>query len=144
MSLSKTYGLLDALYFDDASTDKNANYLIGSGTSIEHQTNKYKVEFGSSTRYCVLRCNSSKNTDLFNLLKGKNVKFRVSLETSSSTSLDVRINTISVTTTSAISSDGTLETNTVAVPSDATQVDFWILGTANKTIYFDDFTVYQI
>ena len=136
---SEIYELIDATYYDDTSSDKSSNYFVASGCSITHSTDKYIATMGSTYRFIELRTNS----DLLNALKGKDVKFKVTIETSTNTTVRVMVNG-TATGDNSTSTDATIETSLVSIPSDATSVYFRIQGTVSSTFNFKDFIVYIV
>ena len=137
-SQSGTYTVIDALYYDDATTDNKANYTLGTGMTISHSNGKYTVQCTASYR----RLNFYAGSDFLNLIKGKSVKFRCGIETSNNVQLIIYNSNTSVATSSTTSTDATLETASASIPNDATAVRFEISGTVSQSFSFKDFVIY--
>ena len=136
---SETYAVIDASYYDDATSDKSSNYFIARDNSITYANNKYNVSIGASYNWIDLRA----GTDLLEQIKGQSVKFKLDVETSSYRLIKTFINGSSSQISTPIFSDGTLEL-TDTIPSDATSVNFRIQGTLNQQFSFKNFLVYLI
>lgn len=137
---SNTNAAIGGFYFDSCSVDNSSNYYIPSGNNITYDTNHYIINYGNEYRFIGLNANS----DLLNGLKGQNVKFSVSLEASTPTSLVMLVDGEVVTSKSISGNETTetVETDAVSIPSNVTSVDFRIVGTANSTVNFKNFLVY--
>lgn len=136
--VSETHNVIDALYYDDATTDNKSNYRYNSEMTVTHSNSKYTVQCGANYR----RLNFYAGSDMLELLKGKTIKFRCSIETSINVQLILYVNNTSATSTANTSVDATLETSSYTIPSDATGVRFEIVGTVSQAFSFKDFLIY--
>lgn len=110
--------MIDAIFYDDASSDKSSNYYINShyGTTLTYNNGYYILSLGTSANYADLR-------SITNDVKGKTVNFEV----------DVVLNGASVRTrvyngnnpfksSAYTTTDGTITLENIEIPSDATSI----------------------
>lgn len=157
MFQSETYSLLDCIYYDDMSSDTNANYYLNtaSGTSLTYDSINKQLTItcgsNSSQNYTDLRTSNSA-LDL-DSIKGKTVRFKVNIINTAQKDLQLRV--YSGSTQIASSTDWTTASGELycdaTIPSDATIVYFRIfpkmdtgLWVQNDTYSFKDFEIYPI
>lgn len=143
--VSQPYTVIDALYFDDMSTDTNANYYINTtNNSISYDsTNKKLVvtALNSNGMYVDLR-------GLLNQVKGKTVKIEVDVEpVNCSLRLQCYPQGSAVNLTDLVSTATTLITEPYDVPSDSTNAIFRITGSyvsSQSSFTFKNWKVYIV
>lgn len=145
MFQSETYELLDAMYFDDGTSDTHANYTINRA-SYTHNTDSHTITRSSDGDVFVdLRINDTTN------YVGKTIKFETDI-VESDKSVQIRIyeiiNGSAVTkTTSSGASSGILVTEAVTISNNATSVYFRLmagnLGTS-ESCTFKNFKIYVV
>ena len=148
---SETYSILDAIYYDDCSTDTKSKYYINNadGTAKSYENNSIKVVCGtnSSRNYLFLR--TQENSGLLASLQGNTVKFKCDITglNGKTVRAQIRYNASTSSGYTSITSDGTIETNSLTIPSDATNVSFEIIPqdwSSGDTYYCKNFTVYPV
>lgn len=141
--LQETYELIDAIYYDTATSDQSSNYYytpIG-GVSFSYQNNWYVLTLGTSANYVQLN-------GLTDNVKGKTINFEVELELNgASTRLEVYADSTRIGYSPYSTSNGVLSISDLAIPSDATNVYFRIVRRYTDdgdSIKFKNFKLYQI
>ena len=109
-SLTATCSVINAIFYDDATTDRNTEYYLNTTyTSISHLNNEYEVTLGSAGQYVDLRSISSS-------LTGKTVVCSVDVELPTGVSARLRTYELSNSyATQYISGSGTLLLENIAV-----------------------------
>ena len=154
---TESYSIWDCIYYDDISSDTNANYYLNtsSGTSLAYDSTNQKltVTCGSnnSQNYVDLRTSNSA-LDL-NDLKGKTVRFKVNIINTAQKDLQLRV--YEGSTQIASSTDWTTASGEVycdaTISSNASVVYFRIfpkmdtgVWVQSDTYSFKDFEIYPI
>jgi len=143
MFQSEIYDVIDALFYDPATSDRsNAYYLNTTYTSISYANNKYTISYtGSSGAYVDIR-------SLTNAVLGKTLNVSVDIETSNvETRLIVLDGNSTIKSTDYISTSGTLELTNVEIPSTSTGINFRIQSRntqSGDSIKFKNWNVYFV
>lgn len=148
---SEIYSILDAIYYDDCGTDTKSKYYINGadGTAKSYENNSIKVVCGTTSNRNYLFLRTQENSGLLASLQGKTVKFKCDITglNGKTVKAQIRYNASTSSGYTSITSDGTIETNSLTIPSDATSVSFEIIPenwSSENTYYCKNFTVYPV
>ena len=139
--VSEPYSLLDAIFFDGATTDNSSRYYVNTThTSIAFSTDHYELTFGADARYLDLR-------NIVDSVKGKTVNVEVDLELPTGASAYVRTQNLSPNPQgTAVTGNATAKLENVVVPADNTNCYFRITFTASSgdVAKFKNFRIYPV
>ena len=140
---SEIYELIDAIFYDDTSTDQSSSYYINStgGTNISYSDGYYVLSFGTSATYADLR-------SITNDVVGKTVNFEVDVVL---TGAEVRTRIYNgntpIKSSEYTTTDGTILLENVEIPSDTTGVAIRLERRNTSTvssIKFKNWKVYSV
>ena len=143
--VSQPSTVIDALYFDDMSTDTNENYYINTtNNSISYDSMNKKLvitALSSNGMYVDLR-------GLLNQVKGKTIKIEVDVEpVNCSVRLQCYPQGSAINLTNLVSTAITLVTEPYDVPSDSTNAFFRITGSyvsSQSSFTFKNWKIYVV
>ena len=140
---SGIFSLIDAIFYDDASTDQSSGYYINSvgGTSLSYSDGYYILSFGTSSTYVDLR-------SIVDDVKGKTVNFEVDVVlTGAEVRTRVYNGNTAIKSSEYTTTDGTILLENIEIPSDATNVPFRLERRNTSTassIKFKNWRVYSV
>jgi len=113
--------------------DNHTRYTAPGSNSISYDNASkiYTVNYTPDYSWIDFRADST----LLNALKGKTIKFRLTVETKGAIWINIRVNNVQQGNTVSTSTDATIESEATSIPSDATSVYFRISKTPSSQVF---------